>query len=146
MKDELDQWADQLQESIYEDAKADYSPQVYERWRRPRLMGRIDDADASGSVTGSCGDSMEIYFKVQNGLVVQSLFYTNGCGPSIAAGSMAAEIALDKKLEQVADVSGPEILNALGGLPEESKHCATLAAAALNAAVDNFFYKSASGD
>ncbi len=143
MKDDLDAWADQLQDDIYKEAKAEYSEEVYQRWRNPKLMGRLDPADAVGSVKGQCGDSMEIFLRVHQGRVVESRFMTDGCGPSICAGSMVAGLAMGKSLEDAADSTGDLVLNALGGLPEDSEHCAGLAASALSAAVDDFFSEKA---
>ncbi|ACL06031.1 iron-sulfur cluster assembly scaffold protein [Desulfatibacillum aliphaticivorans] len=139
MKDELDAWADELQEEIYKDAEADYSKEVYERWRDPKRFGRMEDATASGKVRGSCGDSMEIYLKIEDGIVIDSSFFTDGCGPSVSSGSMAADLAMKKGVEALTDITGEVILEALGGLPEESLHCAGLAASALSDAVDSYF-------
>ncbi|MBI9076943.1 MAG: iron-sulfur cluster assembly scaffold protein [Desulfatibacillum sp.] len=139
MKDELDAWADELQETIYKEAEADYSREVYQRWRDPKRFGPMENASATGKVRGSCGDSMEIYLKVEKGRVVDSSFFTDGCGPSVSAGSMAADLAMDKDMEALADITGEVILQALGGLPEDSIHCAGLAASALSAAVDAYF-------
>ncbi len=141
MTDDLDAWADELQESIYKEAEEEYSPEVYQRWRNPQRFGPMEGPQARGKVRGTCGDSMEIFLKVDQGKVQDSSFMTDGCGPSVSAGSMAADLAMGKTIEAVADISGEDILKALGGLPEDSVHCAGLAASALSAAVDNYFGK-----
>jgi len=65
---------------------------------------------------------MQIFFKVKDGRLSKIKFRTDGCSSSIAAGSMAAELAQGKKPEEVAEISQQMILNALDGLPEESVH------------------------
>ena len=139
MKDELDAWADELQETIYKDAEADYSKEVYQRWRNPQRFGRMENPMAWGKVRGSCGDSMEIYLRIENGRVTDSSFFTDGCGPSVSSGSMAADLAMGKDVEALTDITGEVVLEALGGLPEDSLHCAGLAASALASAVDDYF-------
>jgi Flp pilus assembly CpaE family ATPase len=78
---------------------------------------------------------MEIWIQSDDGRVKRATFDTDGCGPSIASGSMATELAIGRSLTEVARIRQQDILEALGGLTEESKHCALLAANTLKAAV-----------
>jgi len=64
---------------------------------------------------------------------------TDGCASSIAAGSMATELAQGKKIEEAAEISQQMILDALDGLPEESLHCGLLASNTLKEAIKNYF-------
>jgi nitrogen fixation NifU-like protein len=48
---------------------------------------------------------------------------------------MVAELASGKGLDEVAQIGGDTILEALGGLPEEEAHCAYLAAETLQVAL-----------
>jgi hypothetical protein len=68
-------------------------------------------------------------------------FVTDGCGASTVCGSLAAETALGKTPEQLADVTGETILAILGVFPEEDRHCAFLAAETLHAALDDYMRK-----
>ncbi|MGW8256801.1 MAG: iron-sulfur cluster assembly scaffold protein, partial [Thermoguttaceae bacterium] len=56
-------------------------------------------------------------------------------GPSVAAGSMATELALGKPLEEAVKIEQTDILTSLCGLPKESEHCALLASNTLKAAI-----------
>jgi nitrogen fixation NifU-like protein len=67
------------------------------------------------------------------------LFTTDGCASSIAAGSMATELAQGSKLEKAAQINQQMILEGLGGLPEDSIHCALLASSTLKEAIKNYF-------
>ncbi|GAJ20640.1 unnamed protein product, partial [marine sediment metagenome] len=71
-------------------------------------------------------------------IVQEASFFTDGCGTSIASGSMVTELARGKKLSQAQRISQKDVLNALGGLPEESEHCALLAADTLKAAIRDY--------
>jgi nitrogen fixation NifU-like protein len=81
---------------------------------------------------------MQISFKVKDGRLSKIKFMTDGCASSIAAGSMAAELAQGKKIEEAAEISQQMILEALKGLPEESVHCALLASNTLKEAVKDY--------
>jgi nitrogen fixation NifU-like protein len=51
---------------------------------------------------------------------------------------MVTELAKGKSLTEARKISQKDVLDALGGLPEESQHCALLAANTLKAAIKNY--------
>jgi nitrogen fixation NifU-like protein len=115
-----------------------FSETVVEHSMNPRNVGDMDDADGSAKITGPCGDTMELWLKLKGDTIVQAKFLTDGCGTSIASGSMVTELAKGKKLGQAQRISQKDVLDALGGLPEESEHCALLAANTLKAAISDY--------
>jgi nitrogen fixation NifU-like protein len=130
--------ADELQELIMEDAKKVYSEKVIERWLNPKNLGKIRTPDGFAKIKGPCGDTMQISFKVKDHKISKIRFRTDGCASSIAAGSMATELAMGKTIEEVVKISPQMILDALDGLPEESVHCALLASNTLKEAIKNY--------
>jgi nitrogen fixation NifU-like protein len=84
---------------------------------------------------------MQISFKVKDGRLSKIKFMTDGCASSIAAGSIATELAQGRKIEEAAEISQEMILDALDGLPEESVHCALLASNTLKEAIKNHISK-----
>jgi len=129
---------EQLQAEIIEDARKVYSEKVIERWLRPKNMGKIEDPQGFGRVTGLCGDVMEISLRVKSNRIIEAKFSTMGCGPTLAAGSMATELAAGKTVQEAFKISQDAILEHLGGLPEESEHCALLASDTLKEALRNY--------
>lgn len=81
---------------------------------------------------------MEFWLGVRNGNIDEATFITDGCGSSLACGSMATILAKGKQIENVRELSQQDILKALGGLPSELEHCALLAVNTLKAACDNY--------
>jgi NifU-like protein involved in Fe-S cluster formation len=100
----------------------------------PRNNGPLDRFDGHARITGPCGDTMEFWIVVQDGLVQAVSFITDGCGTSHACGSMATCLAEGKRIEEAASLQQEDILNALDDLPADSRHCALLAANTLKAA------------
>ena len=141
MTDTLDDFVEDLQKRIYEETREAYGDAAFERWLNPVYQGTLDDPDGYARITGSCGDTMEIYLKFENGKVKDAVYRTDGCGSSSVCGSYAAEMAHDKTPDEVLDVTGEAILEKLGGLPEEERHCAFLAAEALQEALHQFMLK-----
>jgi len=81
---------------------------------------------------------MEIWLKVNNDTISDASFMTDGCGTTIASGSMVTEMAKGRTVFQALKIVQQDVLNALGGLPEESQHCALLAASTLKEAVKDY--------
>lgn len=128
----------ELEEMVMEDLRRVYSEQVIDHFQNPRNVGEIPDADGLGRVTGSCGDTMEIYLRVRGDRIIDANFWTDGCGTSIVSGSMTTELAKGKSIAEARGITKDVILSSLGGLPEESEHCALLAADTLRAAVRDY--------
>lgn len=126
---------DELQAQIIRDAARRYSPKVMELWQNPQNAGALDYPDGYGQVTGPCGDTMQVWIRVRDGVITEAKFWTDGCGTSIVCGSMVTVMAKDRTLEQAAAIDQAAVLGELGGLPEEDQHCALLAANTLREAV-----------
>ena len=129
---------DDLQALVMADARKIYSEAVIDHAMNPRNLGTIQDADGFASVTGPCGDTMEIWLKINDNTITDINFMTDGCGTSIASGSMMAELAKDKSIGEATRISQQDILNSLGGLPEESEHCALLSVNTLKTAIKDY--------
>ena len=129
---------DELQKLILEDARKIYSETTIDHFMSPRNLGNMSDADGFGKVTGSCGDTMEIWLKVNSGTIADASFMTDGCGTSIASGSMVTELAKGRSVSEARRISQQDVLSALGGLPKESEHCALLAADTLKEAIRDY--------
>lgn len=128
----------ELEESVMQDMLKTYSEEAIDHFLNPRNLGQIESPDGFGRVTGPCGDTMEIYLRINGGMITNATFLTDGCGPSIASGSMATELIKGKSIVEAQNISQDNILNALGGLPEESQHCALLAANTFTDAVRDY--------
>jgi nitrogen fixation NifU-like protein len=134
---DIDDFVRQVQAQILEEARAQYSETVIDHWMHPRNLGAMDRPDGHARITGPCGDTIEIFIRVTGQRVAAVSFQTDGCATSIAAASMATEMATGKTLAEARAISQDDILEALEGLPDESRHCALLAASTLRAAIDD---------
>ena len=141
MKNSFDDFIADLQNQIHEEMRESYGEVAFERWLRPQYMGVMDSPDGYGHLAGTCGDRMEIFLRFEKDKVKEATFQTDGCGSSVVCGSLAAELALGKTPDELVEISGETILDALGGLPEEDRHCALLAAETLQDALDDYMRK-----
>lgn len=126
---------DRLEDEIMAEMRKVYSEMVLDHAMNPRNVGSLEDADGFASVAGPCGDHMEIWVRVRDNRVVHATFWTDGCGSSIACGSMATELAKGQPVGAALSISAAEMVRHLGGLPDEDVHCAGLASTTLKKAL-----------
>ena len=116
-----------------------YSEKVMDHFSNPRNVGEIEDADGVGEVGNpTCGDMMNIYIKVKDGILTDVKFKTFGCGAAIATSSMITEIAVGKTIEEALEITRNDVAEELGGLPQVKMHCSNLAADGLHAAIKDY--------
>jgi len=129
---------EQFEELIQAEMRKIYSETTIDHAMNPRNVGDMADADGFARVTGPCGDTMEIWLRIKNGTIAEASFLTDGCGTSIASGSMVTEMVKGKSITEARKIGQQDVLTVLGGLPEESEHCALLAANTLKAAIRDY--------
>ena len=137
-KDPLDDYAESLQKEINDKEKQIFSEKVIFEYNNPSNLGRMQNADGEAKVTGPCGDTMEIYFQVDMDRIIKVNFMTNGCGPTVACGSMISKLINGKKPEDVEKITPEDLITALDGLPEENEHCAKLTVDTLDEAIRKY--------
>jgi len=138
MSTDIDELAKRLETPVLEDARGVFSETVIEYAYNPRNVGEISDADGVGRVTGTCGDTVQIQICVEDGRISESRFMTDGCGTSIACGSMLTEMIKDKTIEEALMINSDDLLRSLDGLPEEYVHCSVLSVNVLREAIDDY--------
>lgn len=117
-----------------------YNPKVIDHFSNPRNAGEMADADAVGEAGSfKCGDTMKIYLKVEQGIIVDVRFQTFGCAAAIASSSMLTEMVKGKTIEEARNITNNQVAKELGGLPPLKIHCSNLAADALQDALSKYF-------
>ena len=125
------------------DVWSQYSEKVMEHFRNPRNVGEIENPDGVGRVGNPvCGDIMELYIKVKDGIIVDAKFKTFGCGAAIATSSMVTEMVKGKSIEEALKISNKAVAEALDGLPPVKMHCSVLAEEALRSAIEDYLDNS----
>ena len=124
-------------------AKGPYSDKVMDHFMSPRNMGDIEDANGIGEVGNpACGDVMKLFLKISNDGVVEDVkFKTFGCGAAIASSSMATELIMGRKVEEILELSNQAIVDALDGLPPAKIHCSVMAEEAIESALKDYYKK-----
>lgn len=140
--DDFEKLIEELQRKIEYGKEDTYSEIVIREYRNPSNFGVLDDPDAVGEIKGPCGDTMKITLKIEKGKIKNAYFWTDGCGATIACGSMLTKMIKGGNLEEVINISSSKLMKALEGLPSEHHHCSVLAINTLQKAIKNYNKKS----
>jgi len=127
-----------FEELIKQGMRKTYSEAVVEHSMNPKNLGELEGANGFARVTGPCGDTMSIWLRINGASIFNASFTTDGCGTTIASGSMVTEMVKGKSVSEAQKITQRDVLDALDGLPQESEHCALLAANTLKAAIRDY--------
>ena len=116
-----------LQRKIDEEEEKRYSHIVIREYRHPSHFGVLEKPDAVGKVKGPCGDTMKIGVIIHDDRIKNARFWTDGCGATIACGSMLTKMTQGKTITEAARITSEQLITVLEGLPEKHMHCAKLA-------------------
>jgi nitrogen fixation NifU-like protein len=112
-----------------------YSATLVEHFLHPRNAGLMRDPDGAGEDEfDGCGDLARVFLRVRDGRAVDVRFQSYGCGPTIAAASVASELIAGRMVEDLVNLKAREVEEALDGLPDDRKHAADVVAGAVRAA------------
>jgi nitrogen fixation protein NifQ len=105
-----------------------------------RRAGILPNADGTGEVgldSEEVGRRLAVRFtlKVEGERVTDIRYQVFGCGFSMAACALAAELSVGTALEEIKAIDAKRLDTVLNGLPAERDYCAELAVKALHAAV-----------
>ena len=114
-----------------------YSDAFKDHLANPRRAGQLTDATAVAEQTNHvCGDRLRLALRLRDGRIEAARFLAYGCPPTLACGSVLAEMIEGMTMEAAARVTRQEIVRALGGLPSRKQHAAALAIETLRAALE----------
>jgi nitrogen fixation NifU-like protein len=119
----------------------EYSKTIVEHFENRRNCGSMEDPDGVGLVGDpSQGDFLKVYIRVKGTIITDVKYLTRGCPVCIACASIMTELAIGKDLDQAIMIEGEDIINALGGIPQNKVHCANRGAKGIQEAVIDHVY------
>ncbi|MDR0403718.1 MAG: iron-sulfur cluster assembly scaffold protein [Treponema sp.] len=124
-----------------------YSDTVKEHFTNPKNVLLEDEpafpADARGE-TGNirCGDQMVMLLRITDDVISDVRWKTYGCASAIASTSMLSEIIKGMNIADAYKIKPEDLVQKLGGLPENKIHCSVLGDKALRAAIDDYLEKT----
>lgn len=139
-EEDFNKFVEKLQKEIIDKEIQEYNEYIVNLFHNPKNWGKPSEEDISisQSFTGPCGDTMQFFLKINNGIIEKARFITDGCGASVASASQTTQLIEGKTLEFAESLDPKDIDDALNGLPEDHKHCAELAVRTLKRAINKY--------
>ncbi len=133
-----------------------YTDEVRDHFFNPKNILKTEkeasDYDAVSDGVGevgspACGDMMKIWIKVDSDSdkIKECKWQTFGCASAIASTSIMSEMVIENSgmtIDQALALKPHDIVERLHGLPARKFHCSVLGDKALQAAINNYFFKS----
>jgi nitrogen fixation NifU-like protein len=106
-----------------------YAEELLRNYEHPGNKRAIQDASISVDEQNiSCGDSIKVYLKLDNGKITDASFEGSGCVISMGSANMLLEELKGKTLGQLERMGYKDLLAIIGIDPGPVRmHCATLA-------------------
>ena len=130
--------SEKIEKMVMKEMRKIYSERAIDHAMNPRNAGRLREPDGLAKITGPCGDTIEISLKISGGRITDARFWTDGCGPSIACGSVITELVKGKSISEAEKIEYTTVLEALDALPDSDVHCSLLASKTLKAAIESY--------
>ena len=115
-----------------------YSEKAIEYYLNKVNVGELSEPDAHAIYTGPCGDTMEIFLNVEDGVIKEAKFQAIGCAGAFSSGSALTERIIGMTLEEAEKIEEDEIIDYLGGIPAQKVHCTCLSKRTLQKAIKNY--------
>lgn len=114
-------------------------------------IGELENPDGLGEHGSiACGDALRFTFRVDRhpddplkDVIIEARYLTFGCTSAIAASEAVCELIEQGQYTPInaLTIANDDIVDFLGGLPEQKVHCSVMGAEALEAAVFNWAQK-----
>ncbi|WP_245589145.1 iron-sulfur cluster assembly scaffold protein [Desulfatirhabdium butyrativorans] len=104
---------------------------------RTDKMESMVHPDGFGTKTGDCGDTVEIYLKLQDERIAAASYGLRGCLNTAACANAIIEMIEGKSIDEAWEITPETVAEYLETLPADHFHCAELAVGALYLALSD---------
>src|SRR5512140_2325172 len=97
-----------------------FSDTLMDHFQSPRNSGRLEDPAFVGlaGVPGQ-GRYLVLYVRISDSSISHARFECHGCGVTIACGSALTELITGRTLDECAQLTTRELVDALDGVPPD---------------------------
>jgi nitrogen fixation protein NifU and related proteins len=118
-----------------ENGEKAFSAKVFQHAMEHSHFGEMEKPCGHAVITGPCGDTDEFFLRIFSSRILEIRFRTTGCFFTIAACEAVATMAEGRTVREALRINQEAVIQYLGGLPEDHKHCALLAVNTLHKAI-----------
>ncbi len=121
--------------------KSGYSSKAIEYYLNKANVGRIENPSVHLAYTGICGDTVEIYLKIESNttfIIKEAKFQAIGCAGAFSSASALMEMVNGKTLEEAEKITEKDVINFLEGIPKPKIHCTCLVKRTLQKTIEKY--------
>ena len=119
-------------------AGSGYSEKAIDYYTQKPHMGILPNADLTTDMTGTCGDTMEIYLDLKDDIIADAAYEVMGCPGAVSAAMAVVDLIKGKSLAHAKTIGDNDVFHTLEQIPEEKHHCIQLAVKTLHKAIDEY--------
>ncbi len=123
-------------------ANSGYSARAIRYFIDKPNIGSISNPDHATEMTGSCGDTMSVSLKFENGSIRDIKYQVLGCPGAVAAAMAVADLAKGKTIAEARTLNDGHVFRLLEEIPATKHHCIQLAVKTLQKALTEYSQKS----
>lgn len=113
---------------------------LLDHYRNPHNYGQVEDPSAKVlEFNPTCGDTIQMTIRVDNGKVASAKFIGRGCSISQGTASMLTDFVTGKSLDEVKNIKEEDVLGMLGlKLGPSREKCALLSLNTLQKCIKDY--------
>jgi nitrogen fixation protein NifU and related proteins len=119
-------------------AGSGYSDKAIRYFMKKPYIGAIPDADQISEMTGTCGDTMRICLKIENGVILDARYEILGCPGAIASAMAVVDLIKGKRIADARNLNDGDVFRALEDIPAQKNHCIELAVKTFQKALNEY--------
>jgi nitrogen fixation protein NifU and related proteins len=91
-----------------------YAEEIMEHYRSPHNAGKVKKPTAKFAMNNTlCGDKINVTLQIENGILKDFKFESNGCAISIASASMLSDAIIGKKVDEILNMDANSVFEIL---------------------------------
>ena len=92
-----------------------YAENILDHYKHPRHFGHIDCASCRAKGNNPlCGDNVEVFLEIENGIIIDGKFQGEGCAISKASVDILLEELIGKKVNHALSLNKNDVIDLLG--------------------------------
>jgi len=120
-----------------------YTKKTINHFLKPQNIGKMAKPDGYAQIGNMvCGDQLDFFLKVEKGKIKDVKFLSFGCASNIATASLLTEKVKGLSIDKAKKYNWKEVVEELGGLPNQKIHCSVMAVQGLQKAIADYEKRS----
>lgn len=144
MKQNFNEFVDNLQKEIIKKEIKDHNKKIVDLFHNPYHFGKLPEDEITivkEQKGGPKGYFLRLRLKIENNLITEAFYETDGCGVMIATGSQLILLIEGKSIEFAEKLKHEELNDALMGVPYDEIYCIDLAIDTLRSLIEKYKQK-----